>query len=162
MFGHFWPQKDFFEPPCAHDWRLARVKTASNQLRICLRIMHVRRIPKVSIYMAVTTKLVTEKAKKCQKWQDFGQNRAIIAGSWHGRYLFINIYGSVCQCAQLFHSFTVYVSVRWWLLMIRGLDRGEVYPKFAFLQMRWRKEIFLDNLDWTMLATSTMVNNLNI
>ena len=43
--------------------------------------------------------------------------------------------------------------------MIRGLDRGEVYPKFAFLQMRWRREIFLDNLDLTMLATSTMVNN---
>ena len=46
MFSHF-------GPPCAHDWRMARAKTASNQLRICLRIMHVRRIPKVSIFMAV-------------------------------------------------------------------------------------------------------------
>ena len=45
--------------------------------------------------------------------------------------------------------------------MIRGLDmaEAEVPPKFAFLQMRRRREIFLDNLDLTMLATSTMVNN---
>ena len=45
--------------------------------------------------------------------------------------------------------------------MIRGLDRGEaeIPPKFAFFQMRRRKEIFLDKLDLTMLATSTMVNN---
>ena len=43
--------------------------------------------------------------------------------------------------------------------MIRGLGRGEVPPKFAFFQMRRRKEIFLDKLDLTMLATSTMVNN---
>ena len=68
------------------------VETALNQLHMCARIMHVRRIPKVSIIMAVTTKLVTEKAKK---WQDFGQNRAVMAGSWHGRYLFINVYGTL-------------------------------------------------------------------
>ena len=37
---------------------------ASKQLHICLRIMHVRRIPKISIFMAVKTKIVTEKAKK--------------------------------------------------------------------------------------------------
>ena len=45
--------------------------------------------------------------------------------------------------------------------MIRGLDmaEAEVPPKFAFLQMRRRREIFLDKLDLTMLATSTMVNN---
>ena len=41
--------------------------TASNQLRICLRIMLVQRIPKVSMFMAVTTKIVTEKAKKMAK-----------------------------------------------------------------------------------------------
>ena len=67
-------------------------KTASNQLGICLRIMHVRRMPKVSIFMAMTTKIVPEKA---QKWQDFGQNGAIMAGSWHGRDLFINVYGNL-------------------------------------------------------------------
>ena len=55
MFGHFWPQKGHFGTPCAYDCRMAMAKTASNQLGICLRIMHVRRIPKVSIYMAVTT-----------------------------------------------------------------------------------------------------------
>ena len=63
MFGHFWPKKGFFGPSRAHDWGMARAKTASNQLCICLRIMHVRRIPKVSIFMAMTTKIVTEKAK---------------------------------------------------------------------------------------------------
>ena len=62
MFGHFWPEKGHFGPPGAHDWGMPMSKTASNQLRICLRIMHVPRIPKVSIFMAVTTKKVTEKA----------------------------------------------------------------------------------------------------
>ena len=30
IFGHFWPKKGFFGPPCAHDWGKARAKTASN------------------------------------------------------------------------------------------------------------------------------------
>ena len=64
MFGHFWPQKGHFGPLCAHDWRMAMAKTASNQLGICLRIMHVRPVPKVRLFMAVTTKKVTEKAQK--------------------------------------------------------------------------------------------------
>ena len=46
-------------------------KTASNQLGICLRIMHVRPVPKVSIFMAVTTKKVTEKAQKWAKMARF-------------------------------------------------------------------------------------------
>ena len=41
MFGHFWPEKGHFGPPGAHDWGMPMSKTASNQLRICLRIMHV-------------------------------------------------------------------------------------------------------------------------
>ena len=71
MFGHFWPQKGHFGPLCAHDWRMAMAKTASNQLGICLRIMHVRPVPKVSIFMALTTKIVTEKAKKWPKMARF-------------------------------------------------------------------------------------------
>ena len=71
MYGHFWPQKGHFGPPCAHDWRMAMAKTASNQLCIWLRIMHVRRMPKVSIFMAVTTKIVTEKAQKWPKMARF-------------------------------------------------------------------------------------------
>ena len=43
----------------------------SNQLGICPRIEHVRRIPKVSIFMAMTTKIVTEKAKKWPKMARF-------------------------------------------------------------------------------------------
>ena len=46
-------------------------KTASNQLGICLRIMHVRPVPKVSIFMAVTTKKVMEKAQKWAKMARF-------------------------------------------------------------------------------------------
>ena len=46
-------------------------KTASNQLGICLRIMHVRPGPKVSIFMAVTAKKVTEKAQKQAKMARF-------------------------------------------------------------------------------------------
>ena len=38
-------------------------------------------IPKVSIFISLTTKKVTEKAQK-----NFGQKRAKMAGSWHGRY----------------------------------------------------------------------------
>ena len=71
MLGHFWPQKGHFGPLCAHDWRMAMAKTASNQLGICLRIMHVRPVPKVSIFMAVTTKKVTEKAQKWAKMARF-------------------------------------------------------------------------------------------
>ena len=71
MFGHFWQQKGHFGPLCAHDWRMAMAKTASNQLGICLRIMHVQRMPKVSIFMAVTTKIVPEKAQKWPKMAKF-------------------------------------------------------------------------------------------
>ena len=83
MFGHFWPQKDHFGPHCAYDWRMAMAKTASNQLGICLRIMHVRRIPKVSIFMAVTTKIVPEKAQKWPKmarfWPKWRYNGRVMA-----------------------------------------------------------------------------------
>ena len=46
-------------------------KTASNQLGICPWKMHVRPIPKVSIFMAVTTKKVMEKAQKWAKMARF-------------------------------------------------------------------------------------------
>ena len=64
MFGHFWSQKGLFGPPCAQDWRMAMAETTSNQLPICLRIRHVRRIPKGSIFMAVITTKVTKRLKK--------------------------------------------------------------------------------------------------
>ena len=58
-------------------------KTASNQLGICLRIMHVRRIPKVSMYMAVTTKIVPKKAQKWPKmarfWPKWRYNGRVMA-----------------------------------------------------------------------------------
>ena len=46
---------------------MAMAETASNQLHTCLRIMNVRRIPKMSIFMNVTTKGVKEKAQKLPK-----------------------------------------------------------------------------------------------
>ena len=58
-------------------------KTASNQLGICLRIMHVQRIPKVSMYMAVTTKIVPKKAQKWPKmaifWPKWRYNGRVMA-----------------------------------------------------------------------------------
>ena len=58
-------------------------KTASNQLGICLRIMHVQRSPKVSIFMAVTTKIVPEKAQKWPKmarfWPKWRYNGRVMA-----------------------------------------------------------------------------------
>ena len=58
-------------------------KTASNQLGICLRIMHVQRMPKVSIFMAVTTKIVPEKAQKWPKmarfWPKWRYNGRVMA-----------------------------------------------------------------------------------
>ena len=71
MFGHFWPQKGHFGPPCAHDLRMAMAKTASNQLGICPWKMHARPMRKVSIFMAVTAKKVTEKAQKQAKMVRF-------------------------------------------------------------------------------------------
>ena len=80
MFSHFWPQKGHFEPLCAHDWRMAMAKTASNQLGICIRTMHVRRMPKVSIIMAVTTKIVTQKWPKMSRfWQKSRNNGRVRA-----------------------------------------------------------------------------------
>ena len=50
---------------------MAKAKTASNQLGICPWKMHARPIPKVSIFMAVTAKKVTEKAQKQAKMAKF-------------------------------------------------------------------------------------------
>ena len=46
-------------------------ETASSQLGISLRIMHVQQIPKISIFMAVTIKIVPEKAQKWPKMAKF-------------------------------------------------------------------------------------------
>ena len=45
--------------------------------------MHVRRIPKVSIFVAAPTKILIEKTQKWPKIEEekIGQNRAIMAGS---------------------------------------------------------------------------------
>ena len=72
MFGHFWPKKGFFGPPCAHDWRMARAKTASNQLPIC------QKIPKVSIY-GLNNKKSDRKGLKIAK------KGKILAQKWHRR-----------------------------------------------------------------------------
>ena len=66
-------------------------KTASNQLGICLRIMHVRPVPKVSIFMAVTAKKVTEKAQKWAKMARFGPKTRL-----NGRVLAREIFFHQC------------------------------------------------------------------
>ena len=60
---------------------MAMAETASNQLHTCLRIMNVRRIPKMSIFMNVTTKGVKEKAQKLPKKE--GK-----IWSWHRRFFY--------------------------------------------------------------------------
>ena len=71
LWPDFDPKITHFWGPRVHNWSIAMAKTASNQLGICLRIMHVRPVPKVSIFMAVTTKKVTEKAQKWAKMARF-------------------------------------------------------------------------------------------
>ena len=66
---------------------MAMAETASNQLHTCLRIMNVRRIPKMSIFMNVTTKGVKKKrARFGLKTRSFG---AVLAQA----VFFINVYG---------------------------------------------------------------------
>ena len=103
-FCHFWPQKSQFGRPCTHDWRMAMAKTASNQLGICLRIMHVRPVPKVSIFMAVTAKKVTEKAQKWAKMARFWPKTRL-----NGRVMAREIFFHQCLwvtkfCAKFGHS----------------------------------------------------------
>ena len=102
---------------------VAMAKTASNQPRICLRIIHVRRVyPKVSKFLAGTTKILTKKTQNGWKWQYFGQNSAIMAGSWHERYFLSMSMGNYVLCQrwllpdtqdgqypQIFRSFMVNV-----------------------------------------------------
>ena len=67
----FDPQINHFWGPRVHNWSMAMAKTAWNQLCICPWKMHARPIPKVSIFMAVTAKKVTEKAQKQAKMARF-------------------------------------------------------------------------------------------
>ena len=71
LWPDFDPNITHFWGPRVHDWSMAKAKTASNQLGICPWKMHVRPIPKVSIFMAVTTKKVMEKAQKWAKMARF-------------------------------------------------------------------------------------------
>ena len=82
----FCPKRPFWTP--LHMIEEAMAETASNQLRICQKEMHVRRVPKGKI----------------------------LAQKWHIRYFFINGCGRlscvpsvVGRTPQLFHSFTMYV-----------------------------------------------------
>ena len=83
LWPDFDPKITHFWGPRVHNWSMAMAKTASNQLGICLRIMHVRRIPKVSIFMPVTTKIVPEKAQKWPKmarfWPKWRYNGRVMA-----------------------------------------------------------------------------------
>ena len=64
---HFWG---------VHSWCMAMAKNTSNQLGICPWKMHVRPMPKLSIFIAVTTKKRRKKTKK-----KTGKNGKILAKS---------------------------------------------------------------------------------
>ena len=83
---------------------MAKAKTASNQLGICPWKMHARPIPKVSIFMAVTAKKVTEKAQKQAKMARFWPKTR-----HNGRVMAQKIFFHQCQwvtkfCAKFGHS----------------------------------------------------------
>ena len=67
----FDPKITHFWCACVHNWSIAIAQTASDQLGICPWKMRVRLMPKASIFMAVTTKQVTEKAQKWAKMARF-------------------------------------------------------------------------------------------
>ena len=86
--------------------------------------MPVQPVPKVSIFMALTTKMVTEKAKKWPKmaifWPKSRYNGRVMAGEvsfyqclWVTKFWVkfgcSRTPRTASACAQLFHSFTVYV-----------------------------------------------------
>ena len=61
----FGPKRAFFRPlHCAHDWMMVMAETALNQLRTYMPNDY----SKVSIFLAGTTKKVTEKAKNVMVW----------------------------------------------------------------------------------------------
>ena len=74
---HFWG---------VHSWCMAMAKNTSNQLGICPWKMHVRPMPKLSIFIAVTTKKRRKRLKKQAKMARSWPKRAIMAGPWHGRH----------------------------------------------------------------------------
>ena len=71
LWPDFDPKITHFWGPRVHNWSMAMAKTASNQLGICPWKMHARPMRKVSIFMAVTAKKVTEKAQKQAKMARF-------------------------------------------------------------------------------------------
>ena len=135
-FCHFWPQKGHFGPPCTHDWRMAMAKTASNQLGICLRIMHVRRIPKVSIFMAVTTKIVPEKAQKWPKMARFWPK-----WRYNGRVMAREV--SFYQC--------LWVTKFWAKFGCSRTPRTARAPNsFIVLRCMWKEPAPLSNSYWSL------------
>ena len=96
-------------------------KTASNQLGICLRIMHVRRIPKVSIFMAVTTKRVTEKVKIRPKmarfWPKSRYNGRVMAREvFFYQYLWVTKFCAEFGCSRTPKTASVhnsFIVLRW-------------------------------------------------
>ena len=79
---HFWG---------VHSWCMAMAKNTSNQLGICPWKMHVRPMPKLSIFIAVTTKKRRKKTKKQAKTARFWPKarRTTMARET----FFINVYG---------------------------------------------------------------------
>lgn len=76
LWPDFDPKITHFWGPRVHNWSMTKAKTASKQL-ICPWKMDTRPIPKVSIFMAVTAKKVTEKAQKQAKMARFWPKRRL-------------------------------------------------------------------------------------
>ena len=66
--------------------------------------MHVRPVPKVSIFMAVTTKKVTEKAQKWAKMARFWPKTRYNGRVMAREVFFINVYGQLSFVPNLVGS----------------------------------------------------------
>ena len=97
LWPDFDPKITHFWGPRVHNWSMAMAKTASNQLGICPWKMHARPMRKVSIFMAVTAKKVTEKAQKQAKMARFRPKTG-----YNGRVMARKIFFYQCQWVTKF------------------------------------------------------------
>ena len=139
LWPDFDPKITHFWGPRVHNWSMAMAKTASNQLGICPWKMHARPMRKVSIFMAVTAKKVTEKAQKQAKMARFRPKTG-----YNGRVMARKIFFYQCQwvtkfCAKFGRS--------------RIPRRASIPNSFIVLRCMWKEPAPLSNIH-LLLANS--------
>ena len=139
----FDPQITHIWGPRVHNWSMAMAKTASNQLGICPWKMHARPMRKVSIFMAVTAKKVTEKAQKQAKMARFRPKTG-----YNGRVMARKIFFYQCQwvtkfCAKFGHS--------------RIPRTASIHNSFIVLRCMWKEPAPLKFHWWLYKVNQTRI-----